>query len=31
VPAMLVVGLFFLALWVLFMAQGARVDAVERG
>jgi hypothetical protein len=31
VPAMLVVGLFFLALWVLFMAQGARVDAAERG
>ena len=30
VPAMLVVGVLFLSLWVFFMVQGARVEAAER-
>ena len=29
VPAMLLVGLLFLALWVLCMVQGARVDILQ--
>jgi hypothetical protein len=29
VPAMLLVGLLFLALWVLCMVQGARIDALQ--
>jgi hypothetical protein len=29
VPAMLVVGLIFLGLWVLCMVQGARIDALQ--
>ena len=29
VPAMLLVGLLFLGLWVLCMVQGARVDALQ--
>lgn len=29
VPAMLLVGLIFLALWVLCMVQGAKIDALQ--
>ena len=29
VPAMLIVGLIFLALWVLCMVQGSRIDALQ--